>query len=151
MHIITQLKDKFSSLSTFVIFFTAFLTKQPYKNFQLFNYLLEQWLTLWYFNNLLQVRTHFARPNWQEVFRKIASKHPHATVGKYISGQKKKLLNQRDFLCCLSKGLVKRIWEWDMIWVLDSSANETAHNWLPFNSTYYGNLKYSIKRLYATN
>ncbi|MBA0820940.1 hypothetical protein Goarm_017827, partial [Gossypium armourianum] len=27
-----------------------------------------------------RVRTHFARPNWKEVFRKIASKHPHATV-----------------------------------------------------------------------
>ena len=29
-----------------------------------------------------QVRTHFARPNWKEVFTKIASKHPNATVGK---------------------------------------------------------------------
>lgn len=34
---------------------------------------------------LLQVRTHFARPNWKEVFTKIASKHPYATVGKDIS------------------------------------------------------------------
>lgn len=32
--------------------------------------------------DLLQVRTHFARPNWKEVFTKIASKHPYATVGK---------------------------------------------------------------------
>jgi len=31
---------------------------------------------------LLQVRTHFARPNWKEVFNKIASKHPFGTVGK---------------------------------------------------------------------
>lgn len=31
---------------------------------------------------LLQVRTHFARPNWKEVFNKIASKHPYSTVGK---------------------------------------------------------------------
>jgi hypothetical protein len=28
-----------------------------------------------------QVRTHFARPNWREVFTKIAAKHPSATVG----------------------------------------------------------------------
>ncbi|XP_055824146.1 respiratory burst oxidase homolog protein E-like isoform X3 [Solanum dulcamara] len=27
-----------------------------------------------------QVRTHFARPNWKEVFNKIASKHPYSTV-----------------------------------------------------------------------
>ncbi|KAF8388686.1 hypothetical protein HHK36_025366 [Tetracentron sinense] len=31
-----------------------------------------------------QVRTHFARPNWKEVFTKIASKHPHATIGQLI-------------------------------------------------------------------
>ena len=29
-----------------------------------------------------QVRTHFARPNWKEVFTRIASKHPNSTVGK---------------------------------------------------------------------
>ncbi|KAL4301897.1 hypothetical protein GQ457_10G001410 [Hibiscus cannabinus] len=33
-----------------------------------------------------RVRTHFARPNWREVFRKIASKHPHATVGVFYCG-----------------------------------------------------------------
>lgn len=30
----------------------------------------------------MQVRTHFARPNWKEEFMKIAQKHPFATVGK---------------------------------------------------------------------
>lgn len=34
---------------------------------------------------LLQVRTHFARPNWKEVFTKIASKHPFSTVGKLLA------------------------------------------------------------------
>lgn len=34
------------------------------------------------YTDSLQVRTHFARPNWKEVFTKIASKHPYATVGK---------------------------------------------------------------------
>ncbi|KAG6518026.1 hypothetical protein ZIOFF_021427 [Zingiber officinale] len=29
----------------------------------------------------IRVRTHFARPNWKEVFTKLASKHPGATVG----------------------------------------------------------------------
>ncbi|KAK6236608.1 hypothetical protein SCA6_011945 [Theobroma cacao] len=33
-----------------------------------------------------RVRTHFARPNWKEVFSKIASKHPHATVGVFYCG-----------------------------------------------------------------
>ncbi|KAF3439730.1 hypothetical protein FNV43_RR18008 [Rhamnella rubrinervis] len=33
-----------------------------------------------------RVRTHFARPNWKEVFAKIASKHPHATVGVFYCG-----------------------------------------------------------------
>ncbi|XVE97848.1 hypothetical protein REPUB_Repub03eG0054200 [Reevesia pubescens] len=33
-----------------------------------------------------RVRTHFARPNWKEVFRRIASKHPHATVGVFYCG-----------------------------------------------------------------
>nr|DAD44179.1 TPA_asm: hypothetical protein HUJ06_002409 [Nelumbo nucifera] len=28
-----------------------------------------------------RVRTHFARPNWEQVFARIASKHPHARVG----------------------------------------------------------------------
>lgn len=31
-----------------------------------------------------QVRTHFARPNWIEVFEKIATKHPGETVGKKL-------------------------------------------------------------------
>ncbi|KAB2072469.1 hypothetical protein ES319_A07G018400v1 [Gossypium barbadense] len=34
-----------------------------------------------------RVRTHFARPNWKEVFRKIASKHPHATVCSTVECQ----------------------------------------------------------------
>ncbi|VFQ92509.1 unnamed protein product [Cuscuta campestris] len=33
-----------------------------------------------------RVRTHFARPNWNEVFSKIASKHPHSTVGVFYCG-----------------------------------------------------------------
>ncbi|XP_055824144.1 respiratory burst oxidase homolog protein E-like isoform X1 [Solanum dulcamara] len=33
-----------------------------------------------------QVRTHFARPNWKEVFNKIASKHPYSTVGVFYCG-----------------------------------------------------------------
>lgn len=33
-----------------------------------------------------RVRTHFARPNWKEVFAKIASKHPGATVGVFYCG-----------------------------------------------------------------
>ncbi|KAL0344992.1 UNVERIFIED_CONTAM: Respiratory burst oxidaseprotein E [Sesamum radiatum] len=32
-----------------------------------------------------RVRTHFARPNWKEVFNKVAAKHPCSTVGKRIS------------------------------------------------------------------
>ncbi|KAJ3677123.1 hypothetical protein LUZ60_002847 [Juncus effusus] len=33
-----------------------------------------------------RVRTHFARPNWKEVFNKLASKHPNATVGVFYCG-----------------------------------------------------------------
>ncbi|XP_062091208.1 respiratory burst oxidase homolog protein E isoform X2 [Humulus lupulus] len=33
-----------------------------------------------------RVRTHFARPNWREVFTKIASKHPYSTVGVFYCG-----------------------------------------------------------------
>ncbi|KAJ6746583.1 putative proteinDPH OXIDASE [Salix koriyanagi] len=33
-----------------------------------------------------RVRTHFARPNWKEVFNKIASKHPFGTVGVFYCG-----------------------------------------------------------------
>lgn len=33
-----------------------------------------------------RVRTHFARPNWKEVFTKLASKHPGATVGVFYCG-----------------------------------------------------------------
>ncbi|RDX58560.1 Respiratory burst oxidase-like protein E, partial [Mucuna pruriens] len=33
-----------------------------------------------------RVRTHFARPNWKEVFTKIASKHPFSTVGVFYCG-----------------------------------------------------------------
>ncbi|KAL6222095.1 hypothetical protein ACLB2K_005487 [Fragaria x ananassa] len=32
------------------------------------------------------VMTHFARPNWKEVFTKIASKHPFSTVGVFYCG-----------------------------------------------------------------
>lgn len=30
----------------------------------------------------LQVRTHFARPNWKMVFSRICSKHPYAKIGQ---------------------------------------------------------------------
>ncbi|OWM74356.1 respiratory burst oxidase homolog protein E isoform X2 [Punica granatum] len=33
-----------------------------------------------------RVRTHFGRPNWREVFVKVASKHPYATVGVFYCG-----------------------------------------------------------------
>ncbi|CAL0304825.1 unnamed protein product [Lupinus luteus] len=33
-----------------------------------------------------RVRTHFARPNWNEVFTKLASKHPCSTVGVFYCG-----------------------------------------------------------------
>ncbi|KAM1528881.1 hypothetical protein ACFX1Z_018158 [Malus domestica] len=33
-----------------------------------------------------RVRTHFARPDWKEVFTKIASKHPYSTVGVFYCG-----------------------------------------------------------------
>ncbi|KAK9101584.1 hypothetical protein Scep_025014 [Stephania cephalantha] len=33
-----------------------------------------------------RVRTHFARPNWREVFTKIALKHPYSTVGVFYCG-----------------------------------------------------------------
>ncbi|XP_048228103.1 respiratory burst oxidase homolog protein E isoform X2 [Ricinus communis] len=33
-----------------------------------------------------RVRTHFARPNWKEVFSKISIKHPLATVGVFYCG-----------------------------------------------------------------
>ncbi|KAJ7956024.1 Respiratory burst oxidase [Quillaja saponaria] len=33
-----------------------------------------------------RVRTHFARPNWKDVFTKIASKHPYSTVGVFYCG-----------------------------------------------------------------
>ncbi|XP_050363312.1 respiratory burst oxidase homolog protein E [Argentina anserina] len=32
------------------------------------------------------VMTHFARPNWKEVFTKVASKHPFSTVGVFYCG-----------------------------------------------------------------
>ncbi|XP_068662127.1 respiratory burst oxidase homolog protein E-like [Aristolochia californica] len=34
----------------------------------------------------MRVRTHFARPNWKEVFTKIAAKHPYSTVGVFYCG-----------------------------------------------------------------
>ncbi|KAH7574516.1 hypothetical protein JRO89_XS03G0306100 [Xanthoceras sorbifolium] len=33
-----------------------------------------------------RVRTHFARPDWKEVFTKIASKHPRAKIGVFYCG-----------------------------------------------------------------
>ncbi|GKV10529.1 hypothetical protein SLEP1_g21878 [Rubroshorea leprosula] len=33
-----------------------------------------------------RVRTHFARPNWKEVFTKVASKHPNTTIGVFYCG-----------------------------------------------------------------
>ncbi|CAM0951500.1 unnamed protein product [Alopecurus aequalis] len=33
-----------------------------------------------------RLRTHFARPNWKEVFTNIAAKHPNATVGVFYCG-----------------------------------------------------------------
>ncbi|KAE8797198.1 respiratory burst oxidase-like protein E [Hordeum vulgare] len=33
-----------------------------------------------------RVRTHFARPNWKEVFTKIAAKQPNSTVGVFYCG-----------------------------------------------------------------
>ncbi|XP_076933352.1 respiratory burst oxidase homolog protein E-like [Bidens hawaiensis] len=33
-----------------------------------------------------RVRTHFARPNWGEVFSKVALKHPNTTVGVFYCG-----------------------------------------------------------------
>ncbi|KAK1307862.1 hypothetical protein QJS10_CPA09g00044 [Acorus calamus] len=33
-----------------------------------------------------RVRTHFARPNWNDVFSGIASKHPQATIGVFYCG-----------------------------------------------------------------
>ncbi|KAB2633944.1 respiratory burst oxidase protein E-like [Pyrus ussuriensis x Pyrus communis] len=33
-----------------------------------------------------RVRTHFARPDWKQVFTKIASKHPYSTVGVFYCG-----------------------------------------------------------------
>ncbi|KAF5743121.1 putative respiratory burst oxidase [Tripterygium wilfordii] len=71
-----------------------------------------------------RVRTHFARPNWREVFSKIASKHPFATIGKdymietyfidraHISSNNNFFLNVCDILIyrnCLTKKLVYQI------------------------------------------
>ncbi|KAJ4708846.1 putative Respiratory burst oxidase [Melia azedarach] len=33
-----------------------------------------------------RVRTHFARPNWKEVFNRVATKHPKATIGVFYCG-----------------------------------------------------------------
>ncbi|KAM7517610.1 hypothetical protein LguiB_016572 [Lonicera macranthoides] len=33
-----------------------------------------------------RVRTHFARPNWKDVFTKIAAKHPFTTIGVFYCG-----------------------------------------------------------------
>ncbi|XP_024033242.1 respiratory burst oxidase homolog protein E isoform X2 [Citrus clementina] len=33
-----------------------------------------------------RVRTHFARPNWKEVFSRVATKHPNATIGVFYCG-----------------------------------------------------------------
>ncbi|KAK9715619.1 hypothetical protein RND81_06G177500 [Saponaria officinalis] len=34
-----------------------------------------------------RVKTHFARPNWKEVFTKIAKKHPYSTIGVFYCGR----------------------------------------------------------------
>lgn len=34
----------------------------------------------------MQARTHFARPEWKEVFGRIASKHAYKTVGVFYCG-----------------------------------------------------------------
>ncbi|KAL9224638.1 hypothetical protein vseg_000656 [Gypsophila vaccaria] len=34
-----------------------------------------------------RVKTHFARPNWKEVFAKIAKKHPYSTIGVFYCGR----------------------------------------------------------------
>ncbi|KAH9621911.1 hypothetical protein KSS87_022414 [Heliosperma pusillum] len=34
-----------------------------------------------------RVKTHFARPNWNEVFKKIAKKHPYSTIGVFYCGR----------------------------------------------------------------
>jgi len=33
---------------------------------------------------LLQIRTHFARPNFKKVLSKIATKHPYAKIGQIL-------------------------------------------------------------------
>lgn len=50
-----------------------------------------------FFILLLQVRTHFARPNWRDVFTKIASKHPFSTVGKLLA-TKCRTISQKGYL-----------------------------------------------------
>ena len=42
---------------------------------------INDWKLNMWFVLTFQVRTHFARPNWKEVFTRIASKHPNSTVG----------------------------------------------------------------------
>lgn len=32
----------------------------------------------------IQVRTHFARPNWKKVFSRLCSKHQNAKIGEYF-------------------------------------------------------------------
>ncbi|GAB2291574.1 hypothetical protein Dimus_025828 [Dionaea muscipula] len=34
-----------------------------------------------------RVKTHFARPNWKEIFARIAKKHPYSTVGVFYCGR----------------------------------------------------------------
>lgn len=34
-----------------------------------------------------RVKTHFARPDWKEVFTKIAKKHPYSTIGVFYCGR----------------------------------------------------------------
>lgn len=34
-----------------------------------------------------RVKTHFARPDWKEVFAKIAKKHPYSTIGVFYCGR----------------------------------------------------------------
>lgn len=48
-------------------------------------FVLSRGATNKHFNpDILQVKTHFARPDWKEVFAKIAKKHPYSTIGKLL-------------------------------------------------------------------
>lgn len=72
--------------------------KDNYFMFKLI-FILSRGATNKHFNpDILQVKTHFARPDWKEVFAKIAKKHPYSTIGKLLQ-----------FLINLSFKFVKKI------------------------------------------